>query len=199
MKILRRIAFLPFVTILALGQSVCQSKMASTPKEPEALVNSLYKEVVSHHPLGIPKGAGMKIFAPYLSKPLLHRIDIALACFNDFIKRYPDPNLKPPFGWLESGLFSGDDERCSPGDFQIVKARSEKDGTFRVHVKLTREEAPAFKLIWQVTVIVVQEKGQYLVDDVIYLNDEDPEDVESRLSKYLAQGCNGPRWVGSSD
>jgi hypothetical protein len=108
-------------------------------------------------------------------------------------------NLKPPFGWLESGLFSGDDERGSPRDFQIVKARSEKDGPVCVHVKLTREEAPAFKLIWQVAVIVVQEKGQYLVDDVIYLNDEDPEDVESRLSKYLAQGCNGPRWVGSSD
>lgn len=31
--------------------------------------------------------------------------------------------------------------------------------------------------------------------DVIYLKDS-PKDVDVRLSEYLSQGCDGPRWVG---
>lgn len=42
----------------------------------------------------------MKVFAPYLSKALLHRIDIAVAGAADYDRQYPDPNLKPPFAGL---------------------------------------------------------------------------------------------------
>jgi hypothetical protein len=48
------------------------------------------EQVVVRHPLGIPYGADMNIFAPYLSKTLLHRFDVSNACFADWRKRIPD-------------------------------------------------------------------------------------------------------------
>ena len=71
--------------------------------------------------------------------------------------------------------------------------KSEKDGSFCVYVRLTLEEPPPE--IWQVAAVVVQENGHFVVDDVIYLKDENRL-VESRLSGYLSGGCDGPRWVG---
>ena len=195
MNLLRCIILLQFTTTLALGQSAHQSRPLSLPKQPEALVRSLYHEVVAHHPIGIPEGADMKIFAPYLSKTLLHRIDLAVACGKDWDRQFPNPHLKPPFAWLESGLFSGDDEQAEPRAFHIERTQSEKDGSFRVHVRLTWG-APAEKpWIWRVAAIVLRENGHYVLDDIIYLKDDNRE-VESRLSEYLSAGCDGPRWVG---
>jgi hypothetical protein len=79
----------------------------------------------------------MRILAPYLSEALLHRIDVAHACYDDWIRQHPDPNVKPPFGWLESGLLSGDDERASPRDFQIERTKTEKGGSFRLYLRFT--------------------------------------------------------------
>ena len=185
------IILLQFATTLALGQP-------ALPKQPEPMVRSLYDEVVARHPIGIPEGADMKIFAPYLSKALLHRIDVAVACAADYDRQYPDPNLKPPFAWLESGLFSGDDEQASPRAFDIERTQSEKDGSFRVYVRLTWGTPPERPLIWRVAAIVVREDGHFAVDDVIYLKDESRV-VDSRLSEYLSAGCDGPRWVGHGD
>lgn len=198
MTLLQCVIFLQFTTTLALGQVAHQSKPSSVPNQPEAMVRHLYHEVVTHHPMGIPESKEMKIFEPYLSKALLHRIDAAGACYDDWTRQYPDRDLKPPFGWLESGLFSGDDEQASPRDFQIERSQSEKDGSFRVNVRLTWENPPAPRLIWRVAAIVIREGGHFVVDDVIYLKDE-ARLAESRLSEYLAQGCDGPRWVGFGD
>jgi hypothetical protein len=157
------------------------------------MVRSLYQQVVARHPMGIPYGEDMKIFAPYLSKALLHRIELAITCGNDWYRQNPDRHLKPPIAWLESGLFSGDDEKASPSGFQIERTQSEKDGSFRVYVRLTLEEPP--QEIWQVEAVVVRENGHFVVDDVIYLKGENRL-VEARLSEYLSAGCDGPRWVG---
>ena len=167
------------------------------PNQPDALVRSLYAQVVARHPVGIPGGANWKIFAPYLSKTLLHRIDLAIACGADWSRQNPDPDLKPPIGWLELGIFSGGDEKASPGDFQIERAQAEKDGSFRVDVKLTFKpsDGPGS---WRVEAVVVRENGRLVVDDVIYLKDKD-RDVEYRLSESLGYGCDGPRWVGRSN
>jgi hypothetical protein len=197
MTLLRCIIFLQVATTLALGQPARQNKPASLPKEPKAIVRSLYNEVVARHPVGIPGGADMKIFAPYLSKALLHRIDLALACSDDWDRQNPDPNSKPPQAWLESGLFSGDDEQASPRVFDIERTQSEKDGSFRVYVRLTWGP-PERPWIWRVAAIVLRENSHFAVDDVIYLKDES-RDIESRLSEYLSAGCDGPRWVGHGD
>jgi hypothetical protein len=193
MKHLRCILLLQFVTILAQGQSAHPSKPLSLPNQPEALVRSLYTEVVARHPLGSPGGADVKVFAPYLSKVLLHRIDINVACQNDWDRQNPDPNSKPPF--LEFGLFTGDDLRAEPQAFNIERAESEKDGSIRVYVKLTHDEPGESPWFWRVAAILRRENGHIVVDDVIYLKDT-PQDIDVRLSEYLSEGCDGPRWVG---
>jgi len=174
----------------------------SLPNQPEPLIQSLYQHVVARPPSGIPSGADWKIFAPYMSKTLLHRIDVFLACAEDWDRqdrermlKDPIPN-KAPFGVYESGIFSGGDERTEPGTFRIERTESKKDGTFRVYVRLTWEEPPD-KEIWRVAAILVREDGRLVVDDVIYLKDEKREwTVDYRLSEVLSAGCDGPRWVG---
>src|SRR6267378_46285 len=117
MTFLRCIVLLQFTTVLALGQLAHQSKPPGIPKQPEEMVRGLYREVVARHPLGIPYGANMKVFAPYLSKSLLHRMDLATACGKDWHQQNPDPNLKPEIAWLEIGLFSGGVEQALPRAF----------------------------------------------------------------------------------
>ena len=194
-----------FTTVLALGQAAHPSQLTSLPNQPEALVRSLYQQVVVRHPTGLPKGADMKIFAPYLSKTLLHRIDLARACSRDWIRQNQGRIVKPPFAWGEAGLFSGGDELTGPRAFQIGRTESEKDGSFRVHVTLkwwetTDRNADRWHVtqdrpvIWEVVAVVVPEDGNFAVDDVIYLKYKYIN--EYRLSEVLAKGCEGPHWVG---
>lgn len=193
MSFLRSVALLQILAAILIGQAV--SKPLAAQAGAEALVRDLYKQVLTRHPIGIPDRTEMEIFAPYLSKNLLHRIEVARACGNDWGRKHPNPDLKPPFAWLESGLFSGDDEQAEPQSFQIERAESEKDGAFRVYVRLTWEEPPARAWRWRVAVIVIRENARFRVNDVIYLKDQ-TRATESRLSEYLSAGCNGPRWVG---
>jgi hypothetical protein len=186
MKCLRCIVLLPLLTAWAIGQPVTN--------QPEAVVRGLYHEVVVRHPVGIPHGSDWKIFAPYLSKSLVQRIDLARDCARDWNRQNQGRILKAPFGWGEAGLFSGGDEKASPGDFQIERAQAKKDGSFRVDVKLIWKpsDGPGS---WRVEAVVVRENGRLVVDDVIYLKDQD-RDVESRVSELLSAGCSGGRWVG---
>jgi hypothetical protein len=108
-------------------------------------------------------------------------------------KRIPE---KAPFGWAESGLFSGADERTAPEAFVIERTESEKDGSVRVYVRLTLSSPPPET--WEVAAVLVKENGRFAVDDVIYLKDKsDTPDV--RLSELLSNGCDGSRWVGSAN
>jgi hypothetical protein len=122
----------------------------------------------------------------------------ALACEGDYYQHHQKPKEKPQIEWLEFGLFSGGNEKVSPSAFAVERAQSDKDGSFRVQVRLTWGP-PSKPWIWRVVVIVVPEDGHSVVDDVIFLKDENSGDVESRLSEILASGCNGGRWVGSGD
>jgi hypothetical protein len=185
----------------------------SLPNQPEALIQSLYQQVVAHTPGGIPSGADWKIFAPYMSKTLLHRIDDFDACAAEWSNLPRDPRYpeKAPFGVYESGIFSGGDERTGPRTFQIESTKVEKDDSVRVVVKLSWWDAPIKKIpgdyreytsadkpmVWHVAPILVRENGRLVVEDVIYLKDEnDPQDVERRLSQSLSYECNGPHWAG---
>jgi len=148
MKLCRLMLALQLVASSAVGQFNGSPQKgtghvpAGAERPPDALVRELYREVVARHPVGIPGDADMKIFALYLSKALLHRIDLAIACSADEARQHPDPNLKPEIAWLESGLFSGDDERTSPRAFHIERTQREKNGSFRVYVRLTWGSPP---------------------------------------------------------
>lgn len=146
------------------------------------MVDSLYKKVVARQPLATPD---RKIFGPYLSKKLLRGIDANDACGREWHRQNPDPNLKPPDALLEFGIFSGDEEESEPQAFHIEKTDIEKDGSYRVHVKLTRE-FPSYKLVWHVAAVVVPENGRPVVDDMVYLKD-DEHDTDERLSETLTQ------------
>jgi hypothetical protein len=195
MKLLRYLALIQLATTLSLGQAAHQRESASPPGEAEALVRRVYKQALALHPIGIPTGPEMNLFSPYLSKALLRKIDLFLACYADWSRQNPDPKLKPPFGVLESGIFSGDDDHSSPQAFDIAGVRLEKDGSFHVTVRLTYQEPPSSPWIWRVAAIVVREKGRLVVNDVVYLKDS-PREVESRLTSALAYGCNTTHWIG---
>ena len=193
MTALRCVIVLQFSTVQALGQVTGNGKPPNLPHQPEALVRSLYQKVVALHPLGDSVGGHLKVFAPYLSKALLHRIDVANACLDDWYRQNPDPNSKPP--GLEDGLFTGADLRAEPHTSRIERVQASKDGSIRVYVKLTHNEPGESTWTWRVAAILVRENGHFVVDNVIYLKDS-PHDVEYDLSEYLSQGCRGARWVG---
>jgi len=138
----------------------------------------------------------MKALAPYLSKALIRRLGTSLACAGDWSRQHPDPNLKPPYGWVDDGFFSGGNERASPGGFHVESVQPEKNGSFRVHVRLKYSE-PIQNPYWYVDVIVTRENKHFVVDDVVFLKDD--WDEESRLSEDLAVDCDGSRWVGHGD
>jgi hypothetical protein len=193
MDFTRFLLYLLITMSLVFGQAAHETEHGS-PANPELLVRSLYTQVVTSHPLGVPDDADMKIFAPYLSKALLHRMDWAIACGADWHRQNPEPHLKPELGWLELGPFSGENERATPQTFLIERTQQEKDGSFRVYVMLTRASSEGHPSIWRVGAIVVRENGHFVLDDVVYLKDRDYD--EGRLSEGLSAGCDGPHWVG---
>lgn len=201
MKDLRGILIWQLLTAIALGQSPATSGTVGLPDQPEALVQSLYNQVVALHPLGNSLGGHMRVFAPYLSKALQHNIEMANACSDDWYRQNPDPDLKAP--GLEGGVFSGDDDRSEPQSFSIERAQAQK-GTFLVYVRLKWEEPsdlrpmrtePLARDTWRVAAVVVRENGRLVVDDVIWLKDK-WWNADLRMSDYIAQGCDGPHWIG---
>jgi hypothetical protein len=138
----------------------------------------------------------MKLISPYLSSSLRHRIAQTRACGGDWFHQHPENNVKPPFAWGEFGLFSGADDRSGPRTFDIEKTES-GNGSVRVYLRLTGGIPPEKPWTWQVADVLVREGGRYVIDDVIFLKDEDIG-TEWRLSEILAVGCDGSHWVGAS-
>lgn len=190
--------FFLMVPLAASVQMARQVQSFDTPKQPVELIRSLYIQVVSRHPIGVTKGADMTTFAPYLSKVLRRRIDLTAACEADWFRQHPETGIKPGFGWLELGLFSGDEENAEPSAFQVEKAQAEKDGAVRVYVKLTHAESNERPWTWHVAAIVRREDGGYALNDVIYLKGKD-DTSDARLSEILGDGCDGAHWVGRGD
>lgn len=195
MKRLAYFCLLMLIATSACGLAVAQGKPTALPNRPGALVSSLYEQVVARHPLGVPYGADMDIFAPYLSKALLHRFDLNNACFADWRRQYPDPNLKPIIGMFEDGVFSGEDEKAEPRDFHIERIEPGKDGASRVYVRFAWGSPAEKPWTWYVAAVVVRENGRVAVDDVLYLKNKEG-DIESRLSERLSSRCNGARYSG---
>jgi hypothetical protein len=184
--------------LLVAATGASPSRPTSPPKQPAALVESLYRQVVARHPSGIPSGANWKVLAPYLSTALRQRIDLTRSCQDDWLRQNDGRMVKAPFAWSEAGLFSGANERTGPMSFQIERTESKNDGSFLVFVRLRGGVPPENPWNWRVADHVVMENERPLIDDVIYLKDGDL-DVEYSLSDVLMKGCNGGRWVGFGD
>jgi len=197
MSRLMRFLLLQVFVISVFGQAVRNAQSSGVTSQPAAAVQSLYRQVIARHPLGIPSGENWKVFAPYLSKDLIRRITVARSCQNDWVRQNQGKLIKEPFAWGETGFFSGAEELSEPSSFQVQKTEANHDGSFRVYVKLT-ESPPSHKAwSWDVAVRVKIEKGRPVIDDVIYLKGDDVP-TEYRLSEILREGCNGSHWIGDN-
>lgn len=188
MNLLQIVLSFQLATLLALGQSTPQSAQASLPNQPEALVQSLYTQVVARHPHGIPEGADWNVFAPYFSEALLHRFDLAKACSADWDRSNPAPQLKAEMA-STYGIFSGERGSAEPKSFEIQRTVPEKDGSSRVDVELTGPQPPppySERWTWRVAAVVIRENGQLAVDDVIYINDATDD---NQNTNWLTGGC----------
>lgn len=185
MKRLWCVLLSPLLASSACGQATSQDKSSLPSVQVAAMVDSLYKEVVARHPLGTPD---RNVYGSYLSKGLLHRFDADDACFDRWRRANPDPNLKPGVGLLEFGVFSGGVDDTEPQAFRIEKVEPEKGGSYRVHVKLAHSEE-LYKQTWNVVAVVILENGRPVVDDLLYLKQDDR--AETRLSEILTQDCKG--------
>lgn len=199
MSLFRCIVLVQFAATWAVGAAAQQSHPPDQSERVElVLVKGLYHEVLSRHPIGLPDKADMKALARYLSKSLLHRIDVARACEADYYRNHyrgVDLDGKPEIDWLEFGLFTGGNERVSPRAFHVERTHSEKDGSVLVYVRLKwGARLPPF--IWHVAPKIVRENGHLAVDDIFFPKDEATLEDEAWLSELLTPGCDGPRWVG---
>jgi hypothetical protein len=184
-----------------------QQTPQSSQQEAEAVVIRLYQHVVSRKPLGIPLGKDRKAIWPLLSRNLIERMTVAEECEKDYFRHYPDPNLKPEFGWLESGLFSGANEQADPSRFEVRRIVKQADGSYQVNVKLTywpdfdkyrSPRGPRYDWNWEVIVSVIPDGGHFAVNEVLY-SQVHPEDAELRLSQLLSHGFDNGKWVGYSE
>lgn len=193
-----------FTLLLIFQLASYASPITAAETSPSTVVRALYKQIVTRGPLGIPKGEDKAAIWPFLSKRFARRLDAAQACENDYFRQHSGGDGKPEFGWLESGLFSGENEQATPGAAVVEHADTQKDGSFHVHVRLTYRDLPDTHAealggmtarYWQVVAVVIPENGRFVVDDILFFK-KDSTRVEARQAD-LFSGCNGSRWVGS--
>jgi hypothetical protein len=197
------VLFLQLVAVSTLSQSMPRGGSEDLRKPVAAVIQRLYRQVISRHPLGIPSGDNWKIFGPYLSKGLRYRIEMARSCADDWLRQNQRRKLrnqapeKAPIAWSELGFFSGDEELSEPSSFQIQRIESNQDGSFRAYVNLTESTPNEKPWSWEVALEVGMENKRLIIDDVIYLKGEEVH-TESRLSEVLKDGCDGSHWVGNT-
>ena len=119
---------------------------------PATAVRNFYTTYLKHRSGGLPDGRELERLRPMLSARLYDSIVAALRYQDSYKKKNPDD--KPPFvdGDYFSSLFEG------PSSFKVGETTN--DG---VRVNFAYEDAR-----WTDTVVVIQEQGRYVVDDVIF-------------------------------
>jgi hypothetical protein len=192
-----------------IGRSRPQTSQKQLAKHPpDAVVRKLYHEVVLQRPIRIPRGEDKKILWTFLSNRLISKFDAAQACEDDYYRRHRDKDIKPEIEWLEAGLFSGFNEEGIPAAAVVERTEPAGSGTYRVYLLLTyrdtfdtygRPPDSSNTFHWRVCAIVTLEDARYVVDDILFFEDEKgtvPKTVDSSLSRILTMGCDGSRWVG---
>lgn len=64
-------------------------------------VRKLYKEIVAHHPIGIPAGAEKATIWPLLSKKLTGQLQAAQACEEDYFRQHQTTDIATKPVWLK--------------------------------------------------------------------------------------------------
>lgn len=168
-------------------------------------VQELYKEIVAHHPIGIPTRTEMAVIRSFLSNRLARQLQTAQACQDDYRRQHATASATSKPGWLKSGLFSGEGSHTSPVDALVDRKEKQNDGSLLVYVDLEPVEAVndlghgrrAFYggYSWRVEARVISENGQSVVDDV-RIFDRFPAEGPSHLLSDSFTGCEGSHWTG---
>jgi hypothetical protein len=162
----------------------------------------LYEEIVAHHPIGIPSGAELTTIRPFLSKRLAEQLQTAKACQEDYFQQHEIKESTPKPAWLRTGIFSGDGKRAAPVESYPSLKERPTDRTFLVDMSLSLPDINGNKPKsysrndwWVVTVKVISENAQFVVDDVRIFDGLSTDGPSHLLSESFA-GCDGSHWTG---
>ena len=130
---------------------------AST-NDPRAAVDAFYTTYLDVHPAGLPDGEALERLKPLLSRRLHALIMDALQYRDAYIASH-SADEKPPFvdGDHFTSLFEG------PKSFEVGRAVAEPNGSWNVRVRFSHDSVR-----WEDAVVVVQEDGRYVIDDVLF-------------------------------
>jgi hypothetical protein len=133
---------------------------AAPGDSPEHAIDGLYSALREGRVTGAPSAEQLDRLAPFLSDTLRALLDGARRMRDADAAAYPDE--KPAFadGDLFSSLFEG------PTGFRVVRVDSGSPH-HRARVEFTDERASPAP-VWTDVVLVLQERGRWVVDDVEY-------------------------------
>ena len=147
---------------------------------PEGVVRHFYTAYLEIHPPGgLPDTDQLSQLSPFLSSRLRRLIADALRYDKDFARRHPGE--KPPF--VDGEFFSSNFEGATHFDVGSV----ERQGAgYRVSVEFEYRDPgrPEDPFHWKDAIIVVEERGHLVIDDVEFLGDW-PFGNHGRLSSIL--------------
>jgi hypothetical protein len=191
------------------GQCPCQTPTpsASAPvrnaaqqlPQPADVVQMLYREVVTRHPLGVPYGAAKAAIWPLLSKRLIEAFETRNACDRDWARHHQNANPpeKAP-GFYEDGLFSGSDEQGVINGAVVDSTKQQADSSYLVYVKVWSYfdmGVPSLRTgkiyRWRVAARVTSEEGRFVVDDILGFKGVFNYDKSVYMSTMLTMGCRG--------
>jgi hypothetical protein len=181
--------------------TACRHSSSPPSEQPSELAQELYADVIAHPTSGIPSGDDWKLFAPFLGKSLLHKIDIYNACVADEARHFATGPPVKLISLAEFGIFSGSDEKEAPGSAKVESTQPQNDGSVRVTVKLV---LPQYQMEWRVIDVFVKEDGHYVLKDVVFpeeffikgVKDDRPPGPDEYLSQLLTKICKGgTHWV----
>jgi len=163
--------------------------VAATAASPQAFVAKFAASYMKQHRMyGLLEGKDRRAMAPFLTARLLHQLDDASACQQDWQRQQPKgSNDKPPY--VDCCLFFGIPDG-NPTSIKVGAVEAMPDGRTKVVVNC-EQKAGRDDIHWRNAVIVTMENGHYAVDDFVYDLDRDA----SLLSESFTE-CRGKRWVG---
>lgn len=178
---------------LCIGLANCHAQKSN----PSTVVSRLYRQVIATHPLGIPEGSDLESIKPFISDRMLRKLIDVKACEKSYYLSHEHDTGKPPFAWLERGIFSGEYELALPAKATVLESELQKNGSYIVYLQLDSvpiEKNDTTHSTWDVELSVISERGEFVVDDV-YLSDN--RSSQRRMSLYGSfPGCNGLVWSG---
>ena len=152
---------------------------------PKSAVESFYAVYMTERVPGLPSGAALEHFRPFMSEHLYKQIIEALEYQRQWSARHPDqpsedgkPPLifKPPF--VDGDYFTSNFEGAE--SFKVASERRMRGDTWKVSIQFTYGS-----FTWQDAVIVERESNRYVVADIIF-SGAGPFNPAGRLTKFLA-------------